>query len=384
MKCRVASRVLPIIWKINNGMKNSYFDISNEGQETALVLRGHWIIAHSDEINHALEKTRTAFSVVDARSVGKMDLWGALKLESLARASNARAILNEEQQRITQFLPMERIELPAEDKSSYFVRLFEVWGKMAVNAGKTMYGMTVFVGEIATVFLKNFAHPRSFRFHSIVRHIEETGLRALPIICLLAVLISMVISYQAATQLQRFGASIFTVDLTVISILREMGVLVTAIMVAGRSGSAFAAEIGVMKLREEVDALKTMGLNPIEVLVIPRLIAMMITLPILAFLADITGLAGGGVIAVLLLDIPIDSYIDRVEMVAKPTMFFVGLIKAPVFAFIITIVGTYQGMNVSGSAESVGKLTTVAVVQSIFLVIMVDALFSIIFSNLGI
>jgi phospholipid/cholesterol/gamma-HCH transport system permease protein len=155
-------------------------------------------------------------------------------------------------------------------------------------------------------------------------------------------------------------------------------------MVAGRSGSAFAAEIGVMKLREEIDALKTMGFNPIEILVLPRVIAMMITLPLLTFLADITGLVGSGLISVILLDIPVDQYIDRVESVAKPTMFFVGLVKAPVFAFVITIIGTYQGMNVSGSAESVGRLTTVAVVQSIFLVIMVDALFSIVFANLGI
>lgn len=365
-------------------MTDTYFKIFNDEGETALVLQGDWVIGNSRAINAGLKRAPAGIRAIDARDVGEMDLWGSLKLESLSQDLDARTILNEEQQRMAEYLPMKQIDLPKEKKASQFTRFIETAGKFGLNTAQTAYGLTAFVGEIATIFARNILHPRSFRFHSIIRHIEETGLRALPIIGLLAILISMVIAYQAATQLQKFGASIFTVDLTVISILREMGVLTTAIMVAGRSGSAFAAEIGVMKLREEVDALKTMGFNPMELLVLPRLIAMLITLPILTFLADIMGLAGGGLVSILLLDIPIDQYIDRVDQVAKPTMFFVGLIKAPVFAFVITVVGCYQGMNVSGSAESVGKLTTVAVVQSIFLVIMFDALFSILFSNLGI
>lgn len=366
-------------------MTDLYYEITGQGSEKTLALHGDWVIGNSAAINAGLKKTARDVKIIDAAGAGHMDLWGALKLEALAEQFGARLVRNAEQERMTQFLPMKRIDLAAPGgRLPSFLRWLALLGKGATAAGATMYGLTSFIGEISIVFAKNIFNPRAFRFHSIVRHIEETGLRALPIVGLLAILISMVVAYQAATQLQKFGASIFTVDLTVISILREMGVLITAIMVAGRSGSAFAAEIGVMKLREEVDALKTMGLNPIEVLVVPRLIAMMITLPILAFLADVMGLVGGGAVAILLLDIPIDQYIERVDMVAKPTMFFVGLIKAPVFAFVITIVGTYQGMNVSGSAESVGRLTTVAVVQSIFLVIMVDALFSIIFSNLGI
>lgn len=366
-------------------MKTLYFETIDEGGGTRIVFRDNWVIDRSADIRVALKNfSDNNIALLDATSVGRMDLWGILQLQELQERTRADLVLTDGQKKMFGLLSGEPPEPVIKDKKSYFTRLLESLGEMASNAWRTMYGMLSLIGEIAVCFLRNMAHPKSFRFHSIVRHIEETGLRALPIIALLAVLISMVISYQAATQLQKFGASIFTVDLTVISILREMGVLITAIMVAGRSGSAFAAEIGVMKLREEIDALKTMGFNPIEILVLPRLIAMMITLPLLAFIADIVGLAGGGLIAIFLLDIPLDQYIDRVDMVAKPTMFFVGLIKAPVFAFVITIVGTYQGMNVSGSAESVGKLTTVAVVQSIFLVIMVDALFSIIFSNLGI
>lgn len=366
-------------------MNNLYFKAINENGGTRITLEDNWVIDRSAKINSALKDfPDNNIALLDATSIGRMDLWGLLQLQELQEKTRADLILTDGQKKMFSLVSGDAPEQAIEDTKSSITRLFESLGEMASHAWQTAYGMLSLIGEIAVCFVRNLAHPKSFRFHSIVRHIEETGLRALPIIALLAVLIAMVISYQAATQLQKFGASIFTVDLTVISILREMGVLITAIMVAGRSGSAFAAEIGVMKLREETDALKTMGFNPIEILVLPRLIAMMITLPLLAFIADIVGLVGGGLIAAFLLDIPIDQYIDRVDQVAKPTMFFVGLIKAPVFAFVITIVGTYQGMNVSGSAESVGKLTTVAVVQSIFLVIMVDALFSIVFSNLGI
>jgi phospholipid/cholesterol/gamma-HCH transport system permease protein len=219
---------------------------------------------------------------------------------------------------------------------------------------------------------------------SIVRHVQETGIQALPIVAALAVLISMVITYQGFIQLRKFGAVIYTVDLTVISLLREMGVLVTAIMVAGRSGSAFAAEIGVMKLREELSALKTIGLDPIEVLVLPRILALVITLPLLTFLADVIGLAGGGIMSFLLINISPYQYLTRVQTVADLTTFFVGMIKAPVFACLIAVIGCYQGLSVTGSAESVGRRTTLSVVQAIFLVIMTDAFFSIIFSKVGI
>lgn len=366
-------------------MSRTFFEILHDNQAESLALRGDWVLANSNKINKELKRLAAGITTVDARSVGRMDLWGLIKLQSLAERMQAQLAVNDEQRRMLDFLPMDKAALPQKNsRSSWAVSAVEAFGQLSMSAANTLTGMMSLVGEIAIVFLRCIGRPRSFRFHSIVRHIEETGIRAMPIVGLLAILISMVISYQAATQLQRFGASIFTVDLTVISILREMGVLITAIMVAGRSGSAFAAEIGVMKLREEVDALKTMGFNPVEILVLPRVIAMMLVLPILTFLANIMGLAGGGIVSSILLDIPLEQYIARVATVATPTMFFVGMIKAPVFAFAIAIVGTYQGMNVSGSAESVGRLTTVAVVQSIFLVIMLDALFSIIFSQLGI
>ncbi len=351
------------------------------GQDV-LVLGGDWVLDHAGDFSKLTTPSPSAS--VDATAIGRMDMWGTLQLKELIAKSQGDVLLNERQKQIFAFMPEDIVhpQLPKDHFS--FADIFIGLGKASTEGFKTFYGFVSFIGEIFITVLKSCLNPRSFRFHSIIRHIDETGLRAVPIISLLAVLITMVISYQAATQLTKFGANIFTVDLTVLSLLREMAVLITAIMVAGRSGSAFAAEIGVMKMREEVDALRTMGFNPIEVLVVPRLIAMMITLPILTFIADIVGLTGGAAISVLLLDIPLGQYVDRVQSVATPMMFFIGIIKAPVFAFVITLVGTYQGMNVSGSAESVGKLTTLAVVQSIFLVIVIDAIFSVVFAQLGI
>lgn len=361
-------------------MPEAYFDNQNGN----ISLAGAWTLDNAVAIIREWEDANfEKISHIDATRLSSIDSWGAYYLKKLIADTGAGAKVNEAQKQLIDFLPDRAAN--TETKSQTSIRSgLETIGRKAYSAKNEIYGAISFIGQTSHRFIRNFSSPGSFRFHSIIRHIDETGIRAMPIIALLAVLISMVISYQAATQLQKFGANIFTIDLTVISLLREMGVLITAIMVAGRSGSAFAAEIGVMKLREEVDALRTIGMDPFEVLVLPRVIALMITLPILTFVADIVGLAGGGVISMALLDIPIDQYIDRVQQVAKPTMFFVGMIKAPVFAFIIAIVGTYHGMNVSGSAESVGKLTTVSVVQSIFLVIMADALFSIIFSKVGI
>jgi phospholipid/cholesterol/gamma-HCH transport system permease protein len=200
--------------------------------------------------------------------------------------------------------------------------------------------------------------------------------------CGRAFLISVIIAYLSAQQLRQFGAEIFTVDLIAIAVLREMGVLLTAIIVAGRSGSAFAAELGVMQLNDEVDALKSMGVDPWEVLVLPRLIGLLIALPLLTIVADAMGLAGGALLSSLLLDISLTQFIPRLQDALAPTTFWAGLIKAPVFAALIALVGTYRGMQVRDSSRELGRLTTVAVVESIFLVIFADAIFAIVFVEL--
>jgi phospholipid/cholesterol/gamma-HCH transport system permease protein len=252
-------------------------------------------------------------------------------------------------------------------------------GRWTVVQGTEAQRVLGFFGRIAAVLGGGISHPRSLRLPSIVRHLHETGVTAIPIVSLIAFLISVVVAYLGAQQLSRFGATIFVVDLVTIAVLREMGVLLTAIIVAGRSGSAFAAEIGVMQLNEETDALRAMGLNPIELLVVPRVVALMIALPLLTIVADAMGLAGGGLLSLVQLHIPPAQFMTRLREALSPTTFWSGLVKAPVFALLIGMVGSYRGMQVRESARELGRMTTMAVVQSIFLVILADALFAILF-----
>jgi phospholipid/cholesterol/gamma-HCH transport system permease protein len=256
-------------------------------------------------------------------------------------------------------------------------------GRGADSAWRDALDLLAFLARAANEGARALSHPRHLRLPSISRHVSETGIDALPIVGLMAVMISIVIAYQSVVQLRPYGGEDFTINLVAVSVLREMGVLITAIIVAGRSGSAFAAEIGVMRAREEIDALKVMGMEPMELLVVPRLIALVITLPLLAFFADVTGLVGGAVISQSLLDVAPLQYVDRVRQAVDWRDLFVGLVKAPIFAIVIGVVGCMHGLRVRGSAESVGQETTRAVVKSIFLVIVLDALFSILFEKLG-
>jgi phospholipid/cholesterol/gamma-HCH transport system permease protein len=219
---------------------------------------------------------------------------------------------------------------------------------------------------------------------AVVYHMEQAGLNAIPIVALISFLIGVVLAYQGAIQLTRFSAEVFVVDLVAVSVLRELGVLLTAIIVAGRSGSAFTAQIGSMRINEEVDAMRTLGLDPMQVLVVPRLIALVVTLPLLAFMADIMGLVGGAVMASVELGVSPGVFVDRLESALEPWSVGVGLIKAPFFALIVALTGCYMGMKVTGSAESVGLYTTRSVVHAIFAVIVSDAVFSIFFAYIGI
>jgi phospholipid/cholesterol/gamma-HCH transport system permease protein len=252
-------------------------------------------------------------------------------------------------------------------------------GRWAILQGTHARGVLDFFGRMVTVLGQAVSRPRALRVSSVARHIYETGITAIPIVSLIAFLISVIVAYLGAQQLSRFGADIFVVDLVTIAVLREMGVLLTAIIVAGRSGSAFAAEIGVMQLNEETDALRAMGMNPIELLVVPRILALVIVLPCLTVIADAMGLAGGGLLSLVNLHIPLPQFTSRLRESLSPTTFWAGLVKAPVFALLIAMVGTYRGMQVRESARELGRLTTVAVVQSIFLVILADALFAVLF-----
>ena len=225
--------------------------------------------------------------------------------------------------------------------------------------------------------------PKRFRLNSVVQRFDVVGVRALGIIGLMSFLIGIVVGQQGAVQLQQFGAEVYTINLIGRITVRELGVLMTAIMVAGRSGSAFAAQIGTMKLTEEVDAMRTIGVSPIEALVIPRLIAAVIMMPLLSMWAILMSLIGGGLFVWLVLGIPPATYIQRLQEVVPMTDLWIALIKAPVFGFIIALAGCFQGMLVEGNSEDVGRRTTTAVVQSIFLVIVLDAIFAVFFSSIG-
>ena len=241
-------------------------------------------------------------------------------------------------------------------------------------------GMLAFIGESAVTFLRSLIQPRRIRWRPILHNLQTAGFEALPIVGLLSFLMGVVIAYQGADQLQRFGANIFIADLVGLSMLRELSPLLTAIIVAGRSGSAYAAQIGTMKINEEVDALRTIGIGPQELLVQPKIIALVIALPLLTVYADVAGILGGMLMANSMLDISFSVFLDRLEDALSLSSFLTGIIKAPVFAVIIALVGCFQGFQVSGGADSVGRQTTVSVVQSIFLVIVADALFSVIFN----
>lgn len=257
-------------------------------------------------------------------------------------------------------------------------------GAGAEDAWTETLNLVAFFGEFVLVAVRIVLSPRRIRWVPLLVHIEQTGINALPIVGLISFLVGVVLAYQGADQLRQFNAQFLTVNMVGISVLREMGILLTAIVVAGRSGSAFTAQIGTMQVSEEVDALRTMGLDPMEVLVVPRVAALVITLPILTFFADLMGLLGGGVMCVLLVDMTFSQYVGRLNDVVTATQFWVGMVKAPVFAGLIALVGCFEGLRVTGSAESVGKMTTRSVVEGIFLVIISDALFSILFSILSI
>jgi phospholipid/cholesterol/gamma-HCH transport system permease protein len=264
------------------------------------------------------------------------------------------------------------------------------WRELIIQLGKGVddtwrdtHEIVGFVGWAVSATIRALIHPRYLKLASISRQVADTGINALPIVGLLAVMIAIVIAYQGVVQLRPYGGEDLTINLVAVSVLREMGVLITSIIVAGRSGSAFTAEIGVMKAREEVDALKVMGLDPMEMLVVPRIIGLVITLPLLTFFADIMGLLGGAAISQFQLGVAPMQYLDRVHHAIDAQDLLVGLIKAPIFAFIIAIIGCMHGLRVSGSAESVGRETTRAVVKAIFLVIVLDALFSIFFEKVG-
>jgi len=285
---------------------------------------------------------------------------------------------------IDQIAQRQPTEQPEEDTRSRLVRNLESLGQTVANGGREVVNLTGFFGLVLSRFGRSVRHPSRFRVTALVYHMQAVGLSAVPIVCLISFLIGIVLAYMGSIQLRAFGAEVFVVNLVSVAVLRELGIMLTAIVVAGRSGSAFTAAIGSMKVREEVDAMQTLGLDPIEVLVLPRILALLITLPILGFIADIMGLLGGGLMSWTSLGVSPGMFVTRLQETTDVWHYITGLIKAPFFALIIGLIGCYQGFQVSGSSDSVGQMTTTSVVRSIFMVIILDAIFAILFVELGI
>ncbi len=255
-------------------------------------------------------------------------------------------------------------------------------GQSTAAASEQALALLGFVGESALAFAKCVSQPARFRWRPILYNIRSAGVDALPIVGLLSFLLGVVVAYQGADQLRQYGANIFVADLVGLSMLREFAPLITAIIIAGRSGSAYAAQIGTMAVTEEIDAMRTIGIAPLELLVLPKVIALVIALPLLTVFADVLGVFGGMIMAHTLLGVGFGEFFDRLSKAVSITSYMVGIGKAPVFAVIIAVVGCFQGFRTRGGADSVGRQTTRSVVQSIFLVIVADALFSIAFSVL--
>ncbi|MCK5508193.1 MAG: ABC transporter permease [Desulfobacterales bacterium] len=268
--------------------------------------------------------------------------------------------------------------------SSRFLKFLSNTGKNSVAFVLDMTAFLAFIGENFVNLLYSLLHPRSIRFGAIVKNIEEAGVRAIPIVALTSFLIGVVIAYQGAVQLEKFGANIFIVDMIGLSITRELAPLITAIVVAGRTGSSYTAQLGVMKITEEIDAMRTMGFDPHRFLVLPRIIALMIALPLMIFFADIIGIAAGMFISHVHLHLSYAEFLHRLQTVLEVKHVWIGLCKGPFFAWLIAIVGCFRGFQVSKSTDSIGHYTTISVVNAIFLVIACDALFSVLFTELGI
>ena len=322
---------------------------------------------------------------IDLSAVHRIDTIGAWVVHRFAREHGARigGLSGDAQHLLEQVEAADQPVQMRPQSTSSFRRVLGEIGDATAHAGRTAVGLIGFMGATLIAFYNVLRHPKRFRFNATVQRFEVVGVSALGIIGLMSFLIGIVIAQQGSVQLRQFGMEMLTINLVGRLTFRELGVLMTAIMVAGRSGSAFAAQLGTMKLTEEIDAMRTIGVSPMESLVLPRTIAAIVMMPLLGFYSSVVAIIGGGILCWISLDIPLVTYVARIREVVPITDLFVGLIKAPVFGAIIAVAGCYQGMQVEGDAEQVGLRTTSAVVQAIFMVIVVDAFFAVFFEQIG-
>ncbi len=362
-------------------------DFVEETGGDAHVLRfsGRLTLARIGELPRRLKSLAAPPSEIDLSDIERIDTVGAWIVHKLADEHGARVTgASPEALRLIEQVTRAHVDVQMRpDPPNPVERVLSEVGEATLEAGRTLLGLISFFGAIMVSIWDVTRHPSRLRFNAIVHRFELVGVRALAIIGLMSFLIGIVIAQQGATQLAEFGAEVLTVNLVGRLTVRELGVLMTAIMVAGRSGSAFAAQLGTMKLTEEVDAMRTIGVSPVEALVLPRLLAAILMMPLLGFYASIMGIIGGGLFCWISLDIPPLTFIQQLRDVLPLHDVWVGLIKAPVFGAVIAMTGCFQGLQVEGNAEQVGLRTTAAVVQAIFLVIVLDAFFAVFFTQVG-
>jgi len=356
-----------------------------EGGGLNLALTGPLTVASIGVIDRRLRELDQPVKELDLSQVSDIDTVGAWTAWRIVCRDEARIVgASDKARRLIDAVSVSRgdgvlsaYRLPIAE------RVPDAVGDLVVGWGQGTVSVTGFLGGLIISLGNLIRHPRSFRMKALVRQLELVGVSALGIVGLMSFLVGIVIAQQGAVQLAQFGAELLTVNLTGRIALRELGVLMTAIMVAGRSGSAFAAQIGTMKLTEEVDAMRTIGVSPMEALVIPRVLAATFMMPLLGFFASILAIIGGAFISNFVLDIPFFTFLQRIQDVVPIHDVWVGLVKAPFFGLIVALTGCYQGMQVKANAEEVGLRTTMAVVQAIFMVIVLDAFFAVFFSEVG-
>lgn len=363
-------------------------------ENNTIMIDGEWTLAHLTQIQVAAEKfDASAISqdeiTIDGSKLTKLDTMGCqelyIALKSIPESCKVNYQGFEKKELDLYLFIKSRVDDVGVQKSAPVVRtlMLTKLGKLTVNKLDALQDFISFIGEIAVIAFQRALTPWNIRWSAFWSNIQSAGVMALPIIGLLNFLIGAVIAYQAGNLLKMFGASIYIVDFSAVAVLRVLGPLLTAIIIAGRTGAAYAAQIGTMVVNEEVDALETIGINKYDQLVLPKMYALAISLPLLTLFADITSIFGSMVLSAVYLDISFGEFITAIPDTVTWRSLIVGLVQAPVFAVVITLVGCYQGFKVQGGADSVGQQTTKAVVQSIFLVIIIVALFSILMRNVG-
>lgn len=381
---------------MENNTSNAVIDIEKSNNNYIFKCHGNWDLKN---LSHVVYQLKNILNTIDDKSCITLDISSvknfdsagiillleyAEKIKKITCNSKIIGANNKQEKMLMMFHEGVKRDDTRITNKHYIFNLFESIGKIAISLINDIVQFVSFIGETFISLCHHILHPSSIRFKAIIKNIEEAGVRALPIVALTSFLIGVVLAYQSAIQLEKFGANVFIVDLIGISVTRELAPLITAIVVAGRSGSSYTAQIGAMKITEEIDAMKTMSFNPIRFLVMPRMIALMIAMPLLIFFADIVGIFGGMFISEMHLSLSYSEFFSRLHTTLNIKHFWIGIFKGPFFAWLIAAVACFRGFQVSRNTESIGRYTTISVVNAIFLVIACDAVFSVIFTELGI